>query len=109
MPLKIPSRDGKNGLPSRPASSSTECLKPFVNLMEFLSSLSLTEGQKREPGALSITSKEGKWTLRVKDPSGKVYAYVTAEELDDALLILDSGLSDGSLDWRPDNDNWKRR
>lgn len=109
MPLKIPSRNGKDASLSRPASSSTEFLKPFANILEFLSSLSLTEGQKREPGALSITSKEGKWTLRVKDPTGKVYAYVTAEQLDDALLIVDTGLGDGSLDWRPDNDNWKRR
>lgn len=109
MPLKIPSLAGKNGSPRVPASSSTECLKPFENVMEFLSSLSLAEGQKREPGSLSITSKEGKWSVRVKDPSGKVYAYVTAELLDDALLILDSGLSSGSLDWRPDNDNWKRK
>lgn len=109
MPLKIPSRDGKNGSRSLPASSSTECLKPFANVMEFLSSLSSTEGLKREPGSLSITTKEGKWSVRVKDPSCKVYAYVTAESVDDALLIVDSGLGDGSLDWRPDNDGWKRK
>jgi hypothetical protein len=107
--LKIPSRNGSGSWPSQPASSSTESLKPFVNLLEFLCSLSGEDGSKRVPGTLSVTSKDGKWTLRVKDSSCKVYAYVTADSLDDALLILDTGLGDGSLDWRPDNDNWKRK
>lgn len=109
MALKIPSRNGNGNSPSLPASSLTECLKPFVNLLEFLSSLSGAGGSKRVPGTLSLTSKDGKWTLRVKDSSCKVYAYVTADKLDDALLILDTGLGDGSLDWRVDNDNWKRK
>lgn len=109
MTLKIPSRNGNGSSARGPASSSTECLTAFGNIMEFLSSLSGEGGSKREPGVLTLTSKDGKWSLRVKDPTGKVYAYVTADRFDDALLILESGLGDGSLDWRVDNDTWKGR
>lgn len=100
MPLKIPSRNGNGQSAKLPASSSTEFLGVFVNVLEFLSSLSGEGNSKREPGSLSLTTKDGKWSCRIKDPSGKVYAYVTADRLDDVLTTLESGLGDGSLDWR---------
>jgi hypothetical protein len=107
MALKIPSRSGNGSSPGAPASSSTVYLKDFVNVLEFLSSLSGTGSSKRAPGTLSLTTKDGKWSCRVKDLTEKVYAYVTADSLDDVLSTLETGLGDGSLDWRPDNDNWK--
>jgi hypothetical protein len=109
MALKIPSRSGSGGSGSQPASSSTEYLGVFANILEFLSSLSGEGSSKRVPGTLSLTSKDGKWSARVKDPTAKVYAYVTADRLDDVLSTLESGLGDGSLDWRAYNDNWKRK
>jgi hypothetical protein len=102
MALKIPSLSGNGSSPRVAASSSTVFLKDFVNLMEFLSSLTGEGQSKREAGSISLTTKDGKWTARLKDPSGKVYCYVTAESLDDALLVAESGLGDGSLDWRRD-------
>lgn len=102
MVLKIPSANGKGALAKVPASSSTELLKDFVNVMEFLSSLSGEGNSSREAGLLSLTTKDGKWQARLKDNSGKVYCYVTADRLDDVLLSVESGLGDGSLDWRRD-------
>ncbi len=109
MTLKIPSMNGNGSSPSLPASSLTEYLSPFVNVLEFLSSLSGPEGSKREVGSLSLTTKDGKWSIRVKAPTQKAYAYVTAAGLDECLELVERGLGDGSLDWRKDNDSWKAR
>jgi len=102
MPLRIPSANGKSSLPAVPASSSTVFLRDYANILEFLCSLSGEGGSKREPGTLSLKTRDGKWTLRVADPTGKVYCYVTDDDLDSALSTLERGLGDGSLDWRRD-------
>jgi len=102
MALKIPSLNGNGSSPTRPASVSTEYLKDFGNLLEFLSSLSGEGSSRREAGSVSLTTKDGKWTLRLKDPTNKVYCYVVAPALDEALQIVELGLADGSLDWRRD-------
>jgi len=102
MALKIPSHNGNGASVKRAASSSTEYLTVFGNLMEFLSSLSGTGSSTREPGTLLLTTKDGKWSLRLKDPSSKVYAFVVSDSLDEALAVVERGLGDGSLDWRPD-------
>jgi hypothetical protein len=83
-----------------------------VNLLEFLSQGSSTDPLKPVPGSVTLTSKGGKWSLRLKDPGAKQYCYVVAESLDSALEIVESGIGDGSLDWRVDNDafqNGKRK
>lgn len=107
MALKIPSAsgNGKSGQPQ--ASSLTEFLSPFVNLLEFLSSCSGEGNSKRVVGDFSLTTKFGKWTARLKDHQGGVYCYVTAIALDDVLQMVEQGLGDGSLDWREDQQNGK--
>jgi hypothetical protein len=102
MTLKIPSLNGKGSSARGPASSSTECLIAFGNILEFLCSLTGEGNSTREAGSLSLTTKDGKWSARLKDPTAKVYCYVIVEKLDELLLLVDAGLADGSLDWRRD-------
>lgn len=102
MALRIPSHNGNGSLPKLPASPSAVFLASYANLTEFLSSLSGEGNSRREPGTLSVSSKDGKWTLRLKDPSSKVYCFVVCDSLDEGMLTVEVGLGDGSLDWRAD-------
>jgi len=102
MPLKVPGRGSTNGSATAPATSEGQYLGKLSNLMEFLCSVSGPEGGKREPGTLQVTSRSGKWQLKVKCPNGRVYAFVTQDSLDEALETVELGLESGDLDWRPD-------
>lgn len=111
MPVKVP-RDNGNGPSSQALPDlKSQFLSAYGNLQEFLSLGSSTESSKPEPGSLTLTSKGGKWSLRLKDPGAKKYCYVVADLLDSALAIAEQGLGDGSLDWRIDQDapGYKRR
>lgn len=102
MTLRISCRNGNGESVSGPASRLTEYLSPFENLLEFLSSLCGEGDSKRVRGTLMVTTASGKWSLKVKDHSLQLYAFVTSASLDDALETLEKGLGDDSLDWRVD-------
>jgi len=103
MAMKLPGGNGKGLSSGRPASSLTACLETFPTVMEFLSSVSSGADGKRAPGTLLITSDLGKWKLKLKDPTSRIYCFVTSETVDDGLAALEAGLQEeGGLDWRPD-------
>lgn len=108
MALKKPVPVGQNGSDGRRASSESTYLAPFSALMEFLCSVSWEDGSKREPGTLSIGITTGRWSLRVKDPNGKRYAYLTGVTIDEALESLERGLESDDLDWREDKPYTRR-
>jgi len=81
----------------------TVYLETCPSLVEFLSSASADGGGSRVPGSLQISGSQGEWKAKLKCPNGMVYAWVTADTLDEALDALERGLqSEDGLDWRPD-------
>jgi hypothetical protein len=40
--------------------------------------------------------------VRVKDPNGKRYAYLTGQTIDEALEAVEKGLGSDQMDWRED-------
>lgn len=85
-----------------PGASSAGCLSSYADLTAFLCCQSWPDGSMRELGTLLVSAGAGKWSLKVKDPNGKRYAFYSASTLDDALAGLDLGLSTDDLDWRPE-------
>ena len=108
MPLKKPGPVGVNGSAAPPASSQSTYLGLFLTLLEFLSSVSWADGSKREPGTLTLTVTAGRWSLRVKDPNGKRYAYLTGDTVDSCLENAEKGLESDQMDWREDKPYGRR-
>jgi hypothetical protein len=102
MPLKKPGPAGANGSAGLPVNSQSMYLGPCSTLLEFLSSVLWEDGSKREPGTLTLTVTAGRWSLRVKDPNGKRYAYLTGDTVDSCLESVEKGLQSDQLDWRED-------
>lgn len=97
-----PAQPGHSGSGLQPASSQSTYLAPFADLLAFLSSPCWPDGSKRELGSLSIAVTAGRWSVRVKDPNGKRYAYLTGQTIDEALEAVEKGLGSDQMDWRED-------
>jgi hypothetical protein len=102
LPLKKPALVSGNGSVSLPVSSQSTYLSVFSGLLEFLSSVSWTDGSPRVRGTLSLTVTGGRWSARLKDPNRKGYCYLTGETVDGVLEAVEEGLSNDTLDWRED-------
>jgi hypothetical protein len=106
MTFFLPERNGSGNSKGKSATSTTVCLETFPLLVEFLSSTSTGEGGSRVPGTLQLTSSQGKWKAKLKEPNEKLYCFVTGLTLDDALEALNAGLGEANgLDWR--DDTWE--
>lgn len=107
VPCKMPLRKppavlaARLGLP--PSSWQGGSLSAFSNLMEFLFSASFEDGSSRVPGTLQLCSSQGRVQVKLRDLEAKIYCFVTADTVDDALMTADAMLGDGSGDWRKDD------
>jgi hypothetical protein len=89
-----------SGMPA--ASWQGSSLEIYAELMEFLSSTLLQDGSKRPTGTLQISTGQGRWQGKLKDPGSKVYCFVTAETLEGLLTALNTVCETGEADWRVD-------
>ena len=102
MTLRLPPKGGGTVSATQPATSRDACLARHINLMEFLCSLSDGAAGKRECGTLQVTTRKGRWQLKLRCPNSKCYCFIVTDTLDEALEIANMGLESGELDWRPD-------
>lgn len=109
MALNIPQCSNGTSSTSVPRSSSSSVLAALPNLMEFLLCVSPEGRLQRAPGSLQVFVEGGKWKARLKDKQERAYCFVSADGLDDLLLLVNEGLGNGCLDWRPDQEGQFQR
>lgn len=102
MPLKKPNVGASERSGVRAASWQSSPLAALPSLMEFCSLTLLEDGSKRPVGTLQISTSQGRWQLKLKDPGSNVYCFVTGETLEDALLAAEEVCATGEGDWRAD-------
>lgn len=75
-------------------------LSQFPELWEFLSKPSYKDGAARQLGKVSLQLVSTGVQMTLTDPSASAYCCRQARTLDDALLLFEVGLQEGSLAWR---------
>ncbi len=100
--MQIPDSRSKNGHPGGSSLSATDpgLLRPFSELLIFLTGSVSETGAERKPGNLSLRLQSGTWGLSLTDAETGQYCFVEGKRLDDLLLMVEMGLGDGGLPWR---------
>lgn len=107
MVLKKPTvtAGSKFGMPE--SSWADSCMAAHADLMAFLSSTLLADGSVRQCGVLQITTSQGRWQIKLKDPGSSVYCFLTGDSLAATLEAAEMVCSTGQADWR--RDEWTGR
>ncbi len=101
--MNIPDRKaGSNGDgSSRSSAMDPGPFREFLELLGFLSGFAGGTGGGREPGVLSLKLESGVWGITLNDAQTGQYCFVQGSKLDDLFLMIEVGLGDGGLPWRP--------
>ena len=75
-------------------------LTPFSELWAVLTATSYPDGRPRLTGRLSLSCESSLLKLTLTDNQTGHYACLTGSSLDDLLLSMEAGLSDGTCPWR---------
>lgn len=102
LSLHKPSSSGAGSRSEQSPSSQSSYLGLFSDTLAFLSSGSWPDGSKRAFGTLTLTVTGGRWSARLKDPNGKRYCYLSADNVDSLLEAIEKGLGTDQMDWRED-------
>ncbi len=109
--MKIPDPAGKNGDHGGSKSNAMVPgpLREFLELLAFLSGFVSETGGGRAPGNLSLKLQSGLWGVTLNDAETGQYCFVQGANLDDLLVMIELGLGDGGLPWRPSTFQAKKR
>jgi len=80
--------------------ASSAFVTTYPALWEFLSCDAWPDGQERTLGSLTVFVEEGLLKVCLSDRAQEMVAFRSGCDLADCLSSIDSGLQDGSLDWR---------
>lgn len=101
MAMVEPSVSKKGTESSSSSAKMGGLLSQFSELWEFLSGTTYASGKKRQTGHLSLRLDAEGVKVTLTDPTSHSYCTRVAETLDDALLLFEVALKDGTLKWLP--------
>ncbi len=101
MAMLEPKVNGKGSSSSTLNVRAGELLSAFSEIWAFLTETTYATGRKRLTGRLSLSLGVDGLKVTLTDDTTGTYCTRTAECLDDALLALEVGLKEGSLNWLP--------
>jgi hypothetical protein len=107
MPLKKPDATKSSTSGMRADSWQGSVLDLYPELMEFLSLAMWEDGSPRQVGLLQLSTGQGRWQGKLKDPDSKRYCFATGETLEQLLGALNAIAKTGEGDWRADE--WAAR
>ncbi len=95
----------RNEAPASSGSSTSklahgQLLSQFSEVLAFLTQTTWPDGKRRTTGRLSLSCGLTSWTLSAVDEESGQYVSLAADTPDDALLMFEAGLADGTLPWR---------
>lgn len=93
------SLDSSSGLSAKPSST----FDSFPELWAFLTSSAFPDGTKRQTGKISLSFDSGMWNLVLTDVHTSLYACLTAQTVDDLVLMAEARLAESTMPWRPSN------
>lgn len=71
-------------------------------LAEFLSSEVWDDGTERQTGTLFLFIVSGRWRCMLKDRALGLISFWSAQALDELWMLLETGLQEGTVDWKSD-------
>jgi len=109
--MAFPVKASANGASASSTSNALEMglFKPFPELWDFLTTITLPDGGSRLTGRLSVSFESGVLKLSLTDDYTGQYACLSGKRVDDLLAEVELRLADGSLPWRPSNYTARRR
>lgn len=81
----------------------------FPTVSEFLCLWKWEDGSARHAGTITLFTELGSWKARVNDRDTGEVAFVSARSLSCLLDAVEKGLVEGGLDWRPAQDQKRRK
>jgi hypothetical protein len=98
----LPTMQTKDSLRSTSGSSAgpSKTFDCFPELWAFLTSTVGPDGAPRLPGRVSLCWDAGLWTFSLNDPTTGLYASLTAQVLDDLILMAEARLSESTVPWK---------
>lgn len=100
MALSKPSVASKDQGSSSSSLSRGQLLRDFAEIWDFLTKSSYSDGSPRSTGKVSLAVSSGGLQATLTDPTSNSYCCLTHASLDDLLLALEVGLTNGTLPWR---------
>lgn len=102
MTLQKRSKAGSNGSAAKVQDWTGTILSGFPTLCEFLALDRWPDGTNRLTGTLQLFCEHGKWKVTLRDRDAKEYAFLTSDTIEELLLTVEEGLTQGNVEWRPD-------
>jgi hypothetical protein len=98
----VPTKATRESLATSSGSSvkRSTTFDSFPEIWEFLTSTACPDGSPRQTGRVSLSCEGTLWTLALNDPSTGLYAALTAQTLDDLVLMVEARLSEGTVPWK---------
>lgn len=99
--VSLDKKDTPN-VPVHAAAVETNLLGALSQLIAHLTHTRYDDGSPRQVGTVSLRTQGTTWCAEARDYDAKARLRVTAQCLDDALLLLDTLLGSQDAPWEPD-------